>query len=124
MYAALYLYPVEPEREAALADVFARVSRVALRHGVLADASFAPVEGAAEGNYGLGGFDRIAVPPGSRWWFGIMLYRDRAHFDEVMASFDADPETSALYEEFAALVDPALCLRGEFAKVAGAFALT
>ena len=122
MYAALYLYPVGPGREAALADVFARVSRVALRHGALADASFAALdEPVGGGNYGLAGLDRIPAPPGTRWWFGLMLYRDRAHYDDVMAAFDADPETGALYEEFAGLIDPGSCVRGEFTKVAGAF---
>ena len=123
MYAALSLYPVEPGREAALADVFARVSRVALRHGALADASFAPSgETTDERNYGLVGLDRIAAPAGTHWWFGLMLYRDRAHYDDVMAAFDADPETAVLYEEFAGLIDPGSCLRGEFTKVAGSFA--
>ena len=120
MYLALYLYPVRPEDEAELIDVFDRVSAVAISHGALADASFRPADLAAR--YGLRGLDALPAPERTRWWVGLMLYRSREHFEEVTAAFDADPEVEFLYDGFEALVDPAVCLRGEFELAAGGFA--
>jgi hypothetical protein len=120
VYLALYLYPVPPEDEAELIDVFDRVSAVAISHGALADASFRPADLAAK--YGLRGLDALPAPERTRWWAGLMLYRSREHFEQVISAFDADPEVVYLYDEFEALVDPAWCLRGEFELAAGGFA--
>jgi hypothetical protein len=120
VYLALYLYPVKPEDEAELVDVFDRVSVVAISHGALADASFRPADLPAR--YGLRGLETLPAPEGTRWWAGMMLYRSREHFMQAMTAFDADPETEHLFDEFEAVVDPTACLRGEFELAAGGFA--
>ena len=40
----------------------------------------------------------------TRWWW-MLAYRDRAHRDEVFAAFAADPEWTALLEEYEVPID-------------------
>lgn len=117
MYVAVYLYPVRPEVEEEFAHLHDHVAAVSIDRGAVADLTFAPAD--LSSKYGLLGFDSLPAPPGTRWWLGLMLFQDRAHFEGSMAAFDADPEAAALYERFRSLCEPSLVFRGEFEHRAG-----